>query len=160
VNEVLQDAHGDAWSLGRRRAGVDGARNDDDDFLGRGIADQEMSDFFGDFIDRVAEGDPRYVDADGNLRLSNINARLDMYAHRMRGTANESFVLNSPRLSTFIWRLGDAEHCDDCIAMAADSPYTADNLWTYPGAGETECLTHCKCVVVRWQDGVTGFRPK
>jgi hypothetical protein len=48
------------------------------------------------------------------------------------------------------WRLSVAEHCPDCLALAANSPCskagTGENpLPTVPRNGDTRCLGNCKC---------------
>jgi len=45
------------------------------------------------------------------------------------------------------WVLHPAEHCEDCVALAEGSPYTVATLPTVPGAGETRCLSNCKCTL-------------
>ncbi len=47
-----------------------------------------------------------------------------------------------------VWTLDDeAEHCEDCPALAAGSPYTIEAIPTWPAQGDTECLDHCRCVI-------------
>ena len=36
-------------------------------------------------------------------------------------------------------------HCDDCLVLAVDSPYTKETLPCYPGDGTTKCGKHCQC---------------
>lgn len=43
------------------------------------------------------------------------------------------------------WVLMPAEHCEGCILLAKNSPYTRDTLPTTPRAGATPCLSNCKC---------------
>lgn len=47
------------------------------------------------------------------------------------------------------WRLGDAkQHCNDCVALADNSPYKSDDLEVMglaPGSGHTECGAFCHC---------------
>lgn len=50
-----------------------------------------------------------------------------------------------PAPAKIIWTLHPAEHCPDCLSLAAGSPYTAATLPTYPGAGGTQCRANCKC---------------
>lgn len=47
------------------------------------------------------------------------------------------------------WRLSVAEHCGDCVANAAGSPYTSRTIPTYPGAGATQCRGNCRCYLER-----------
>jgi hypothetical protein len=106
-----------------------------------------------------SEDDPRYFDGDGSFRPGSLDPRTDLYVGRMRGSANEAFAKGSfeddPK-AEFVWQLGSEDSCEDCPEKAADSPYTEDTLYSYPGDGDTECLGNCKCILVR-QDGATGF---
>jgi len=43
------------------------------------------------------------------------------------------------------WRLTPAEHCDDCLALAARGWMLREQLTQVPGDGQTECLTNCRC---------------
>lgn len=47
------------------------------------------------------------------------------------------------------WNLSPAEHCGDCLELANNSPYTAQTLTTYPGAGATQCRGNCQCTLSR-----------
>jgi hypothetical protein len=48
------------------------------------------------------------------------------------------------------WRLGvTEEHCKDCPANAAGSPYTSKTLPNYPGDGSTTCRGNCTCYLER-----------
>ncbi|RYZ93548.1 MAG: hypothetical protein EOP06_00470 [Proteobacteria bacterium] len=154
VYGLLAESHAEAYALGRQRAGRAGLRSADDDFLGRGIADNEV-DYLGNFLDDL-EGD-RYLDAEGNLKADVLKSRLDLYCHRLRGTANEAFVEESPSISVFRWRLGIVEHCEDCLTMEAQNPYTQTTMYRHPADGSCDCKTNCHCYLQR-QDGVEGFK--
>jgi len=39
------------------------------------------------------------------------------------------------------------ENCEDCIALEAGGPYSADDIPTWPKQGDTACLDRCYCVV-------------
>ncbi len=46
------------------------------------------------------------------------------------------------------WKLSRAEHCPDCLSLAAQSrrqPFTIRTLPTTPRAGRTRCKANCKC---------------
>jgi hypothetical protein len=46
------------------------------------------------------------------------------------------------------WVLDDgADHCDECPVLAADGPYAAEEIPTWPGQGDTPCLDRCKCEI-------------
>lgn len=51
------------------------------------------------------------------------------------------------------WELGPSEHCPDCYELADRSPYTPENLPTTPRAGDTRCLSRCKCSLrIRYEE--------
>lgn len=152
---VLEQRHSDAWTLGRQRAGDSAAQSQDDTQEGAAITDGEAR-FLQRFADDIAEG--RYAREDGTLDKEKLQKRAGFYAKRLLGSCNEAFVTHSDPDATFDWVMGSAEHCDDCPALAAGSPYSADVLWTFPRSGATQCLFHCKCHLKR-SDKITGFLP-
>lgn len=81
------------------------------------------------------------------LSLALAINRILMYAIGSQQSFWWSLVHSLPPNARIRWRLGNAEHCDDCIRLANGSPYTAKTLPTVPGAGATECLSHCKCTL-------------
>lgn len=79
-------------------------------------------------------------------RENTIATRAQLYAERVRGTANTGMVGNLPETTLIYWRLGPNEdHCPDCPVLAKGGPYIPKTLPTVPGAGMTECLVNCKC---------------
>lgn len=62
-----------------------------------------------------------------------------------RGTGDGAQAVG---LKTATWDcLDDKNSCDDCIALAEGSPYTADTLPGYPAEGLTPCAGNCRCEV-------------
>jgi len=43
------------------------------------------------------------------------------------------------------WNLTPAEHCEDCLALAEKGWMPIGELTQFPGDGQTQCLTNCKC---------------
>ena|GEM_PF-4875624 len=147
--------HATALQLGLERAGKTSYKAEDVLHEARGIKDGE-SKYLNEFASAIKSGDARYVDDSGNIRAGSLDARSDLYARKMRGTANKGFVDGSKSDVTFDWVLGFEKHCEDCPQIAALSPYTKDTLIGYPGDGDTECLGNCTCTLER-SDGVKGF---
>lgn len=149
--EDLQQAHSQAASFGRRRAGGAGGDGitEEDRIFGRGRADYE-TDFLEGFIRDLEDG--RYDDdPEGAVR------RASQYSGALRGTGNASFVASSPDTAEFYWRLGGAEeHCEECPYLAEQSPYFADELPIFPGSNGTPCLFNCRCFLER-SDGKRAF---
>lgn len=154
---ILLDGHTSAWELGRNRSGD--LEDDINDLLrGLGKADQEEV-YLRGFWQKLHAKDPRYwSEADKEWNVATITARQDLYLGKMRGTANEAFVIHTePELDKFKWQdTGSPEECDVCPEIAASGPYTSATIPTYPGAGDTPCHGYCECILVR-TDGVKGF---
>lgn len=43
------------------------------------------------------------------------------------------------------WVTTSGDPCPDCLTLEFDAPYELNQLPTLPGAGDTVCLTHCRC---------------
>lgn len=73
--------------------------------------------------------------------------RAAMYVGNIDGMFDAGRVDGYPKESTLVyWELGASEQpCGDCIDLAMHSPYTPDELPTTPRAGNTKCLSNCKC---------------
>jgi hypothetical protein len=93
--------------------------------------------FLRDFAVAVAAG----------LSLAMALNRILMYAIGSQQSYWWSLVHSLPPNARIIWTLHPAEHCQNCLDLAAGSPYTPANLPTVPGAGATECLSYCKCTL-------------
>jgi hypothetical protein len=106
-------------------------------------------DYLSDLIDEVADG-----------RRTPAQARLAArrYAGRMNGTANAAFHEASPSTARFWWRTTAEESCADCPRLEQMSPWEKDELWTRPREGETECVSGCKCFLIR-EDGAVSPGP-
>lgn len=152
--DLLADKHGGAAALGRQRAGDLTARNDDDDLLGAAVADEEAR-YLQGFVAAIGAG--KYTGADGKLDKDKLTRRAVLYSRKLLATANEAFVQASDPVDLFDWHLGPTEdNCDECPALAEGGPYTPETIPTYPRAGATPCMFHCKCSLVR-ADGINGF---
>lgn len=75
--------------------------------------------------------------------------RMDMYGSAVQHQFNQAAVESTPARTKIWWMMSSAEPCDECPRLAAGSPYTDDfgdnPLPTVPQAGETPCLSNCKC---------------
>jgi hypothetical protein len=153
VRSVLIRGHAQAGYLGRRRAGDFAPYDADDTEFGRMIA-EEQQEFLQGFVEELREG--RYEGEDGRPLAEPILRRAQLYVERMRGSANEAFRLASLPKEQIEWRLGSADHCSQCLALAAGSPYATDVLRQVPRDDSTICRQNCACLLVR-DDGVTAF---
>lgn len=75
-----------------------------------------------------------------------LSQRLGMYADKVGSIYYAGRVRENSQGKNIIWNLGATDqNCEDCIKMANGSPYSPKRLKTYPGAGDTKCLTNCQC---------------
>lgn len=101
----------------------------------------------------VLRDEYRYLDgfaqaiANGRQSRAQALARIKQYGKATQQSYWREYALASR--GNIIWQLNPAEHCEDCIELAAGGPYTAETLPTYPGAGETQCRGNCNCTLER-----------
>lgn len=154
MDSVMLEAHANGWMLGRQRAG-NLKEEMFDDYLAAVAAKDKDGSYLLRFLDEIDGGRYGHVD---DLSTDAIQSRANLYIARARGTANEAFVETSPDGMEFTWHLGGTEnHCSDCPEIAALSPFIKDTMFTYPGHGDTPCLSHCKCFLTR-EDKVSAFQ--
>ena len=103
--------------------------------IGRKVRDQYA--YLNGFVQDVAAND-------GSPWSTRNLVRALMYG----GAAREGFeIMMADREATmYKWTLGVAEHCPDCIALAAQGwvPRGTHDP-AVPGSGHTVCLTNCDC---------------
>lgn len=147
---MLEDWHGYAGYLGRAHAGDEAPFDEDDRKFGRLIVNEAggQIDYLSAFVEDLESG--RYPTQEA------IRARANLYAHRLVGTANEAWSLSQYPTTFFTWHLGAAESCEDCISYANSGPYTEETLPAYPGDGQSQCNTNCKCYLTT-NEGQTGL---
>jgi len=154
--EILLGGHAEAWGLGRALAG-DPSSDPFDLIHGRAKADRETA-FIARFAGQLDAG--WATGEDGSVDAEKIARRMRLYVGKLRATGAEAFVETSADAEEFDWVLGAVEeHCNDCPRIARLSPFLKDELFQYPGDGETPCLSNCKCHLVRASDGVASFAP-
>ena len=84
-------------------------------------------------------------------KISRLRARqrAGWYAQTLDSIFWTAMASSYPERGTRIrWKLSPAEHCPDCLRLAARSrrrPFTLKTLPTTPRAGFTRCLMNCKC---------------
>lgn len=144
----------DAWRLAMREEmkkeyirqyllGVGGKGNmkpSDWGSIGRMLKEQYH--YLDGFTDAVAAGD---------LTENQIRARAEMYLNSARESFERANSKAANRLGfdTVAWNLGTAaEHCGDCVSFAemGYQPVDSDPFGgAFPGSGDTQCLTGCRC---------------
>ena len=137
-----------AYKLGKGTTGDDDTLSDEDKaYLKDEIKDEYR--YFKKFSDDIAKGEGKM----------NYQDRAEMYGQALDGLFLQGQVSSLPHETQIYWRLGVAEHCNDCLEFAAGSPYTPDTLPAVPRDGTSACLTNCKCFLdfeVSTEKGVEG----
>jgi len=109
-----------------------------DCMIGEAMANKQLP-FLEKFVDDVVLG---------GLSAEAISARAELYGHALYGTVNRVWAASQSPNTLIWWDLGPNEnHCTQCPIMASNSPYKADELTTFPGDGNTDCVTNCKCTL-------------
>jgi len=139
--EICRKAYEGAYDAGIMRAGSPMVQN------------AELSDLTSRAIDEMVNKEAEFF----AKRLSEKTVSTDIMstiAERYGASAKAVFwnglISGSTNDQQFRWQLGSVltEHCDDCLELAANSPYTKDTLPTVPRAGDTKCLWRCKCSLI------------
>jgi hypothetical protein len=159
--KTLASSHATAGYLGRTLAGSLAPFGKSDVQFGE-LVTQTQSPFVRQFVqdlDAKKYTDAEAAEGEPSLLSPRIYRRASLYARRLRGTANEAWLLALPQDTLIHWRIGGNEnHCDDCPELEADGPYRAQDIPTVPGAGDTECMVNCLCYL-ETDTGEQGFPP-
>ena len=123
--------------------------------IGHRVA-QSQNPFFRSLRTDILEG--RYEEEDGK-RSAALDARLQLYANRLAGTANESWADAMQKSGVLVlWVLGEnEEHCGDCLFESKQGWRNPGMLKRYPGDGSTICVTNCRCALTT-KGGVASFK--
>lgn len=152
---LMESAHIEAWSIGRRLAGDGRLFDPSDARAGSHVWREQDEEFFGNFLRDLRQGRygrPGTTAGPDAFREAQVVARSRSYARATRGTVHEAFADSLPETEQTWWELGEAEHCAhsprfryNCPDLAAGSPYPAGELPTVPGRGDTPCVNECHC---------------
>ena len=138
----------DAMFRSFRRGYGDRGRQDSSTLTNEKIIDQnpvfktmldKQSAFANQFASQYASG---FTDRKGAM---GVGARTNMYGQALKGAYNAGAVFGGVGGERIFWRLGACDHCTDCPALSASSPFTRATLPTFPGNGDTICKTNCCC---------------
>lgn len=81
--------------------------------------------------------------------VTKLTSRASMYPTALKAMYSAGQVVAMDPGTIVEWKVtSEAEHCEDCVFLSKNGPYTADTLPTTPGAGLCRCLSSCKCVLV------------
>lgn len=95
-------------------------------------------------------------------QLEAFRSAATRYAEPNWGTGQESYGRSLDAESILLdWDVtGDENDCDDCDAIAAAGPYSADDIPSWPGQGDTQCLDRCRCTITAdadtWNQAMNG----
>jgi len=151
IHRLLQGGRTDAHLLGALLGGGD--PSDLDAQIAGLIAADGQEPYLLGFLQDIKDG--RYGPMD-ELNVGPIGSRLDLYALRLRGTANQAWVNAGDDLEQIYWRLGAGDHCEDCPEAASLGPYYPSTLAFVPGDGHTACRGRCTCHLER-ESGARSF---
>jgi len=78
-----------------------------------------------------------------------MGARVSMYSLQVWGSGHKGFVDEMESAGELLdWVTTSGNPCQDCPRLEEGSPYGPDNpLPTFPGAGDTQCLSNCLCLL-------------
>lgn len=152
LDAIVWKGHSDAITLGRNIAGDRRKQDEHDQLIALDIKDGE-AEWLNKFVEDVKSG--RYALEDGSTNFAEIQRRGDMYSVKYRASLNQAAVEASGPDELWLWRLGPTEHCHDCRMLAAAGPLTGNELYTTPGACDTDCMLGCACRLERASDGLT-----
>lgn len=78
--------------------------------------------------------------------LSSMANRVGMYGNALKALYAAGQVSGMSPDTVVDWVVDkEAEHCEDCVFLSNNGPYTPETLPTTPGAGLCRCLSSCKC---------------
>lgn len=151
---VLQNSHTDAVALGRQLAGVGGSDVTEADtafadvivagqetFLAGLLRDLESGRYTTQAVsDAITDMGP----AEG-LISGALAARIDLWARRLRGSSNASWIMAQPEGTLVDWITTANESCDGCLGMEGDNPHVSDQMEAFPSDGLQPCGVNCKC---------------
>ena len=136
---LFKAAYEKAYRLGTDSAGLDFMDLPSEDLTWLARARSHEYRFLNKFADDI-------VSKRGSIAY---NDRARMYVTNTDGIFDAGRIDAYPNESTWVyWELGGSENpCGDCIDLAMNSPYRPDELPTTPRAGDTQCLSNCKCTL-------------
>lgn len=140
--QSIQDNHSSIFEAAKAEYGGGELSKEQLSWLHKEIAEEQ----------KYLEGFRADIEAGGLVDTSPeaIRARADLYAGKGNTMyqAGKNAAFEGQDVLIW-WELGIpmTDHCQDCPDLAAGSPYTAETLPTFPGAGDTDCLSSCYCVL-------------
>lgn len=147
MKDILKSGHEEAFLRGMKAAGFDSDKLPDKEakWLQSTRADEHM--YLNKFLDDV-ENDRGTVDH---------YTRSSFYGDALNGTYNAGRNAAMPPGMLVYWRLESKkssvtgkkiQHCETCLYLSKESPFTPATLPIVPRAGHTKCVNNCRCKLV------------
>lgn len=136
-----------AWRLGHEAGGMPDLDFDDVELAA-----------FGRFLEAEVDSFMRFI---GSREAMGDIQRAKLYGGAVDAAGWLGMLAVQAPRAEIDWVLSIAEHCTDCLALAAGGPYQRDELPTVPRNGDTRCLANCRCwLVVRTPRFVSTLAPR
>jgi len=88
-------------------------------------------------------------DIDASEGMMDYDTRAEMYAKAVQSAYWSGSAAEAPEGVKMAWITTANESCEDCLELESGGPYSPDELPTTPGAGDTKCLSRCRCYLVQ-----------
>lgn len=155
ARRTIRDAYRGAWKAGRAAAGVFKPMSRDESAELTRMYRKQQNYFINLLRDREQ----------GTGKMDYAR-RINMYGKALRAAFWAGQVLADLSDAWWQWVPDAVEHCSDCVYLATGGKfkngiYSARELaklGVWPGSGDTQCLTHCRCELkkVDKPDGKAG----
>jgi hypothetical protein len=146
VRTDLRSAYDKAAQLGKVKARGEYVQLSQRDLAAVNRQRYEDNKFLKGFIEDIHG---KYQQLEPEKAAARVQWRAQQYADALQGTMNESFVAHMPEETLYDWVLTEgADHCEDCLAAEAGSPYKRATLPFTPGDGSCACVENCLCSLV------------
>lgn len=135
---------GRAMGLGLGVTAANSGAAIDDKFIERYLDERSNHDrlHFLDFLNKIWNDD----------EVMDRDKRRDLYVNNLDAMFHQGALAGTQADVSINWKISPAEHCIDCLTLAANGPYAKpgvdselEELPTVPRRGDTECLANCKC---------------
>ena len=109
------------------------------------------------WVDSAVKHENRFLngllgDIKSGKSVASLRYRVGLYAKALKAAFTAGQVLATGQDTLIFWRLHpEAQHCQDCLMLAANSPYTKENLPTQPKAGLCQCVFTPASRVETWR---------
>jgi hypothetical protein len=149
ADAVPGDTTVDVQRIGKTRAAL--ARSYAHKLPGR--ISEDMGSFVRDMSDSVADQTVDGLTAAIDAKLDSILSDVTRYAEPPWGAGQEAYGSQLDDNGVLLdWETESGDPCDDCLDLEGGSPYSADDIPTWPAEGDTECLDNCKCHIAAEED--------